>query len=81
MQSNAYGSGTEYAPNPSQAWLFYTSFGRQTFGVKGTALYALAVRPADVSATAPEPQTLAQTLALALLALGAAVAAARRRAT
>jgi PEP-CTERM motif len=47
------------------------SHGRQNF-----ENYALAVRPGDVSAPIPEPQTLA----LMLLGLGAVALAARRRA-
>ena len=49
----------------------------QGFDVKSLALYALAVRPSDVAAPVPEPQTVA--LVLALLALGATVVARRRR--
>ena len=71
VQSVSYWSGTEYAPNPVSAWVFRTGLGRQGVDIKGSALYAVAVRPGDV----PEPQTLA----LALLALGATVVARRRR--
>ena len=74
VQSDFYWSGTEYAPNPSVAWSFYT-IGFQSFGGKNIALYAVAVRPGDVTASVPEPQTLA----LALLALGATAVARRRR--
>jgi hypothetical protein len=75
VRSNFYWSGTEYAPNPSLAWLFDTIGGSQSAAGKGSALYAVAVRPGDVTASVPEPQTLA----LALLALGATVVARRRR--
>ena len=75
VQSFSYWSGTGYAPNPSGAWRFSTVFGLQGFAGKGVALYAVAVRPGDVAAAVPEPQTLA----LALVALGATVVARRRR--
>ena len=75
VQSNVYWSGTEYAPNPVNAWFFNTFDGSQDLVDKNFALYAVAVRPGDVTASVPEPQTLA----LALLALGATVVARRRR--
>ena len=75
VQSHFYWSGTEYAPLPLNAWYFRTIGGSQSIGGKGIALYAVAVRPRDVTASVPEPQTLA----LALLALGATVVARRRR--
>ena len=75
VQSFGYWSGTEYAPNPASAWDFFTVVGFQSYDSKDSALYAVAVRPGDVAASVPEPQTLA----LALLALGATVVARRRR--
>ena len=75
VRSGAYWSGTEYAPNPAYAWFFNAFDGGQNGAVKNAALYAVAVRPGDVAASVPEPQTLA----LALLALGATVVARRRR--
>ena len=75
VQFGGYWSGTEYAPDPTGAWLFRTSSGLQFNAVKGFALYAVAVRPGDVTASVPEPQTLA----LALLALGATAVARRAR--
>ena len=75
VQSVHYWSGTEYAPDSGFAWAFSTITGRQGTGIKGIARYAVAVRPGDVTAPVPEPQTLA----LALLALGATVVARRRR--
>lgn len=75
VQSRGYWSGTEYAPDPSRAWDFDGVNGLQRLDGKGLALYAVAVRPGDVTASVPEPQTLA----LALLALGATVVARRRR--
>ena len=75
VQSYIYWSGTEYAPQPDRAWLFSTFDGGQYFAEKGSALYAVAVRPGDAAAAVPEPQTLA----LALLAFGAMVVVRRRR--
>jgi hypothetical protein len=75
VQSYYYWSGTEYAPSPFDAWSFTTSYGIQSLDAKYNGLYAVAVRPGDVAASVPEPQTLA----LALLALGATVVARRRR--
>jgi len=45
LQSNDYWSGTEYAPNPANAWNFNTNDGNQNNANKNNALYALAVRP------------------------------------
>ena len=75
VQSYAYWSGLEYAPNTVGAWYFYTGTGGQNFDGKFLALYAVAVRPGDVAASVPEPQTLA----LVLLAFGATVVARKRR--
>jgi|GEM_PF-5755078 len=73
--SDGYWSGTEYAPNPIDACLFYTNARYQGFSSKSPRLYAVPVRPADVAAALPEPQTLA----LVTLASGALVVAVRRR--
>ncbi|MCV2363278.1 DUF1566 domain-containing protein [Paucibacter sp. DJ1R-11] len=77
--SGAYWSGTEqvgYHGGVSVGtWSFYTTVGTQLGNLKTNASYAVAVRPVDVAASVPEPQTLA----LALLALGATVVARRRR--
>jgi len=75
VQSYDYWSGTEYAPNPDGAWYFRTDNGFQSLDGKLIALYAVAVRPGDVAASVPEPQTLA----LVLLALGATMVVRRRR--
>ncbi len=75
VQSDFYWSGTEYAPGPAFAWYFYSGDGSPELRRRLDALYAVAVRPGDVTAAVPEPQTLA----LALLALGAMVVARRRR--
>ena len=78
VQLPVYWSGTEYAPNPAIAWVFLADVAFQSLtGGEGNAWYAVAVRPGDVAASVPEPQTLA----LALLALGATVVARRRRPT
>jgi len=70
-----YWSGTEYAPDPNEAWYFFAASGSPFFDPKSPQLFAVAVRPGGVVASVPEPQTLA----LALLALGAMVVARRRR--
>jgi len=75
VQSLVYWSGTEFAPIPVAAWGFFTDFGTQNPVDKFNALYAVAVRPGDVAAAVPE----SQTLALALLALGATMVVRRRR--
>ena len=75
VQSLYYWSGTEYAPIPSAAWGFTPDGGYQSAGGKGNASYAVAVRPGDVTTSVPEPQTLA----LALLALGATTVVRRKR--
>ncbi len=75
VQSTDYWSGTEYAPGPGNAWSFYTYDGFQSVDDKRNSLYAGAVRPGDVATSVPEPQTLA----LALLALGATMVVRRRR--
>jgi hypothetical protein len=71
----AYWSGTEYAPGHVLAGDFSPAVGSQGYSPKDRASYAVAVRPGDVAAAVPEPQTLA----LALLALGATMVVRRRR--
>ena len=75
VQADAYWSGLEYAPLTDYAWYFTTYYGLQSYNFKIRAMYAVAVRPGDVAASVPEPQTLA----LVLLALGATVVARKRR--
>lgn len=71
-----YWSGTDFSPDPTDAWIFSPLDGSQTNGVKAFYDYALAVRPGDVAAASvPEPQTLA----LVLMGLGAALVARRKR--
>lgn len=45
MQSYDYWSGTEYAPNPDNAWNFNTNDGNQNNDDKNNGLYAVAVLP------------------------------------
>ena len=76
VQTDDYWSGTVFASVGSGlAWRFRTLNGDQQFTDQFRSLYAVAVRPGDVAASVPEPQTLA----LALLALGATVVARKRR--
>ncbi len=78
VQSYVYWSGTEYAPDTFNAWYFYSELGYQGRTDKDYASYAIAVRSGDVAAptaTVPEPQTLA----LALMAMGGAMVARRKR--
>ena len=75
QRNDPYWSGTESLPGVL-AWSFFPGIGLQLdSGDQGFQLFAVAVRPGDVAASVPEPQTLA----LALLALGAMVVARRRR--
>ena len=46
--SNAYWSGTEFAPVPTSAWVFGLGNGSQAATSKDGALFALAVRSGDV---------------------------------
>ncbi len=70
-----YWSGTVYAPSPGFAWNLGTYNGRQLPTSRDGALFAVAVRPGDVAAAVPEPQTDA----MLLLGLGALMVAVRRR--
>ena len=74
VQPAGHWSGTEFAPGIG-AWVFYPVIGIEDLDFEDDRHYAVAVRPGDVTAPVPEPQTLA----LALLALGATVVARRRR--
>ena len=75
LESFAYWSGTEFASDACCAWVFATRNGLQTFYSKGNSPYAMAVRPGDVTAAVPEPQTYA----LMLIGLSAMVLARRRQ--
>lgn len=74
VQSGLYWSGTEITAGLG-AWYFGPVFGNQSVFPQSVELFAVAVRPGDVTASVPEPQTLA----LALLALGATGVASRAR--
>ena len=69
-----YWSGTEAHPGTS-AWVFDPATGGEVIDVESDQHFAVAVRPGDVAAPVPEPQTLS----LVLLALSAAVVGRRRR--
>ncbi len=75
MQSDRpYWSGLVYVSDVNDRWIFDTHYGAQGNGFKNNSLYALAVRPGDVAAPVPEPQTLA----LMLAGLGALLLVRRR---
>ena len=78
LQSYAYWSGTAYAPDPaSSAWYLSTDTGGQSYNLQNVGFHAWAVRPGDVAAPIPEPETYAMLLAgLGLLGV---VAKRRRR--
>ena len=73
-KSYGYWSGTEYAPD-DEAWGFSTGAEDQSLYGKSNALYAVAVRPGDVTAAVPEPQAYA----LMLVGVGVVLLALRRR--
>ena len=75
IQSSVYWSGTEYAPDPNDAWLFSTSNGYQLNASKDGNFYAWAVRSGDVAAV-PEPGVMGL---LGIGALAWAGTKARRR--
>ena len=63
LQSSPYWSGTEYAPSTDNAWYFHTYNGGQSAEFKGDPFYAMVVRPGDVAAAVPEPESLLLMLA------------------
>ena len=63
QSADTYWSSTEYAPLPSNAWGFSPALGLQNATSKGSLLDTVAVRPGDVAAAVPEPQTYAMLLA------------------
>lgn len=84
VQSFIYWSGTVLPADPDDpddpdapvfARAFATNFGSVGYYSEQWAFYAVAVRPGDVAASVPEPQSLA----LVLLGLGAGMVARRRR--
>ena len=46
MQSNDHRFGTQYAPNPNNAWNFNTDDGNQNNDDRNNALYAVTLLPA-----------------------------------
>lgn len=73
VQSRSYWSSTEVTPD-AIAWIFFPLSGFA--GLGSGQFFSVAVRPGDVTAAVPEPQSLA----LVLLGLGATVVARRWRA-
>jgi len=59
--------------DPSNAWMFETVYGGQSYSWKGNGFYAMAVRPGDVLSPVPEPQ------AFVLMLLGIGFVVVRRR--
>ena len=55
LQGDAYWSGTAYAPDAFSAWSFYFNNGYQGAPSNLTGLYAWAVSPGDIGASAPVP--------------------------
>nr|WP_316642385.1 PEP-CTERM sorting domain-containing protein [uncultured Roseateles sp.] len=74
VQSGVYWSSTEYLPDSHYAWFFQTIVGYTYYGYEGSTVYALAVRPGDVTAAVPEPESYA----LMLLGLTGVLLARRR---
>jgi len=58
VQSDFYWSGTEFAPNPSNAWFFLFDLGNQFAFSKDSTVFAWAVHSGNVSGTVPEPATV-----------------------
>ena len=75
VQADRYWSGSENAPFPILAWIFDADFGVPGLFHVTDQLFAVAVRPGDVVAAVPEPESLA----LVLVGLVAAGVARRRR--
>jgi hypothetical protein len=79
LHSDVYWSGTAYAPDSANyAWVFGTIDGFQGDSGLYHEFYTWAVRPGDVAAAMPEPETYAMLLA-GLGLLGAGVKRRRRR--
>ncbi len=56
LKPNYYWSNTQYAPNINVAWTFYINSGFQNILMKPNNLYAIAVRPGEVTVV-PEPMS------------------------
>ena len=65
-----YWSGTAYAPQPGDAWVFITTNGTKGGNQPFSALYAEAVRSAGSASSVPEPESLA-LMGVALAGLAA----------
>ncbi len=79
LQSSLYWSGTEYAPNPTAAWLFGTRNGSQGRGEKGSGpLYVWPVRSGQ-SAVAAAPQSVPTLPMWGLLLMSLALLGLARR--
>jgi hypothetical protein len=64
LQSSGYWYGTVYAPAPAlAAWGFATTGGGQGGNYQDSEFYVWPVRPGDVAAAVPEPETYAMLLA------------------
>ncbi len=80
VHADLYWSGSVFAPNPSCVWGFRVDSGPNSGNqvsclLQTISLFTVAVRPGDVAAAVPEPQTYA----LMLMGVGAVLLARRRR--
>jgi hypothetical protein len=76
LQASVYWSGVASTPQPAyDAWVFVTGNGAQGDVEQSTQFYAVAVRPGDVTAVVPEPQTYG----LLLMGVTALLLGVRRR--
>lgn len=57
LQPYVYWSGTKYFPDIGAAWYFYFSNGKQSHAIYNDNLFAIAVRPGDVTVV-PEPVSM-----------------------
>jgi hypothetical protein len=81
VQSYAYWSGLDYAPDTGNAWDFLTGGGNQGYIYKRDALYVLAVRAGDVADVPGPPSAIPEpgALSIVLTALGLLGGLTRRR--
>jgi hypothetical protein len=75
LQNWVYWSGLEDGATLNSAWSFHTNEGLQASYSQNSSIYAWAVRPGDITAPVPEPETYA----LLFAGLGLVGIAARRR--